>query len=111
MEVFVEHLGLTPLQAIQCATENGALCLRLKDKVGTIQKNRLADLLVVKGDPSKDVTLLGQREQLHAVMANGNFIDLQRKDPVRSNIPEWRCHDFGEILTKEIVAQARQNKK
>lgn len=110
MEVFVNHFGLTPLQAIQCATENGALCLRLKDKVGTVQKNRLADLLVVKGDPSQDVTLLGQRDKLHAVMANGNFIDLQRKDPVRSNIPEWRCHDFGDILTKDIVEQARAAK-
>ena len=107
MEVFVQHLGLTPLEAIKCATEYGSLCLRMKDKVGTLQKNRLADLLVVKGDPSKDVTVVGNRENLHAVMIGGKFVDLKREEPERLPIPEWRTHDFGQILTQEIVQSAR----
>jgi len=107
MEVFVKHLGLTPLEAIKCATEYGSLCLRMKDKVGTLQKNRLADLLVVKGDPSKDVTVVGNRENLHAVMIGGKFVDLKREEPERLPIPEWRTHDFGQILTKQIVQTAR----
>lgn len=107
MEVFVKYLGLTPVQAIQCATEKGALCLRMKDKVGTVQKDRLADLLIVNGDPSKDVTLLGKRENLDAVLLGGRFIDLGREDLPRTNMPEWRCHDFGEILTKDTVRNAR----
>lgn len=110
MEVFVKHFGLTPLQAIKCATEYGSLCLRMKDKVGTLQKNRLADLLVVKGDPATDVTVLGHRDKLHAVMLNGKFVDLTREEPQRSPMPEWRTHDFGQILTKEIVQSARGNK-
>lgn len=107
MEVFVKYLGLTPLQAIQCATENGALCLRMQGQVGTIQAGRLADMLVVNGDPSQDVTLLGKRENLHAVLAGGRFVDLTREDLPRTNMPEWRCHDFGEILTQDIVRNAR----
>lgn len=107
LEVFVKYLGLTPLQAIQCATEYGALCLRMKDKVGTVQPGRLADLLVVKADPSRDVTVLGDRRNLHAVMLGGRFIDLGRQDLPRTNMPDWRCHDFGEILTQDIVKGAR----
>ena len=53
MEVFVKYFGLSPLEAIQCATEKGALGLRMKDQVGTVQKGRLADLLVVKADLSR----------------------------------------------------------
>lgn len=107
MEVFVKYMGLTPLQAIQCATKNGALCLRMKDKVGTIQEGRLADLLVVNGDPIKDVTVLGKRENLEAVLLGGRFIELGRPDLPRTPMPEWRCHDFGDILTKDIVQKAR----
>ncbi len=47
--------GLTPLQAIQTATQNAAALLHLDDR-GTIAPGKLADLLLVDGDPSKDIT-------------------------------------------------------
>jgi imidazolonepropionase-like amidohydrolase len=107
MEVFVKHLGLTPLQAIQCATQSGALALRMKDKVGTIEAGRLADLLLIDGDPSKDVSVVGRRDKLRMVMLGGKPIDLLRTDPDRTPLPEWRVHEFGSILSKEVVQQAR----
>jgi imidazolonepropionase-like amidohydrolase len=110
MEVFVKHLGLTPLEAIRCCTEYGSHVMRMKDKVGTLQAGRLADLLVVNGDPSKDVTVVGQKDKLEGVMLGGRWIDLKQQAPERRPMPEWRCHDFGEILTKDIVRAARQGK-
>ena len=110
MEVFVRHLGLTPLEAIRCCTEYGSHVMRMKDKVGTLQAGRLADLLVVNGDPSKDVTVVGQKDKLEGVMLGGRWIDLTQQAPERRPLPEWRCHDFGEILTKDIVNAARQGK-
>jgi imidazolonepropionase-like amidohydrolase len=47
--------GLTPLQAIQTATKNAAALLHLDDR-GIIAPGKLADLLVVDGDPSKDIS-------------------------------------------------------
>jgi len=47
--------GLTPLQAIQTATKNAAALLHLQDR-GVIAPGKLADLLVVDGDPSKDIS-------------------------------------------------------
>ncbi len=50
--------GATPLQAIQIATLNSAEALGWKDKAGVIKPGAYGDLVGVKGDPTKDVTLL-----------------------------------------------------
>jgi len=47
--------GFTPEQAIQIATENGAKFLGILNHVGTIAKGKQADLVVVTGDPGKDI--------------------------------------------------------
>jgi len=107
LEVFVKYLGLSPLEAIRCATQYGALAIRLKDKTGTIEAGRLADMLLIDGDPSKDVTLLGRRDKLRMVMLGGKSINLERTEPERSRLPEWRVHEFGSILTKEVVSRVR----
>ena len=107
MEVFIKHFGLTPLEAIQCGTQSGALALRMQGQVGTLEAGRLADLIVVDGDPSRDITVLGRRDKIRMVMLGGKSIDLTRVEPERKPMPEWRTHDFGSILTKSIVQQSR----
>jgi imidazolonepropionase-like amidohydrolase len=47
--------GLTPLQAITAGTKNSAAALHIDDRFGTIQKGKVADLLVLDGDPSADI--------------------------------------------------------
>ena len=55
--------GLTPLEAITAATRTGAELLGL-DGAGTLQAGRLADLVLVCGDPSADITLLQDPSRL-----------------------------------------------
>jgi len=50
LEIFVE-LGMTPMQAILAGTRNGAEVLRKQKDLGTIQTGKLADIIVVDGDP------------------------------------------------------------
>jgi imidazolonepropionase-like amidohydrolase len=107
MEVFIKHMGLTPLEAIRCATQSGALALRMKGKVGTLEAGRLADLIVIDGDPVRDITVLGRRESIRKVILGGKSIDLTRQEPERRPMPEWRTHDFGSILSKTVVDEAR----
>ena len=48
--------GFSPLEAIKIATLNGAVYLERDDRVGTIAVGKAADLIVVAGDPSTDIT-------------------------------------------------------
>ncbi len=61
-------LGMTPLAAIQAATINAADLLGWKDRVGTLEPGRWADIVAVDGDPTKDVTIL---EHVKFVMKGG----------------------------------------
>jgi hypothetical protein len=54
LELLVEA-GVTPLEAISIATSNGAKYLGLEKEIGTIAPGLRADLVVVKGDPSKRI--------------------------------------------------------
>ena len=63
--------GQTPMQAIQAATVSAAELLGWSDRVGAIAPGRLADIIAVDGDPTKDVTLL---EKVAFVMKDGVVI-------------------------------------
>lgn len=54
VELLVEA-GFTPLEAIKIATYNGAQYLGELDRIGTIAAGKQADLVVIKGDPSKNI--------------------------------------------------------
>lgn len=54
LELLVES-GFTPVQAFQIATENGAKYLGEERRIGTIAAGKNADLVVIKGDPSKRI--------------------------------------------------------
>jgi imidazolonepropionase-like amidohydrolase len=74
LDYYVKH-GFAPLDVITWATRNGAGLLEAGDELGTIEAGKLADLLVVNGDPSRDITLFKDRGNLDVVMKGGNFIE------------------------------------
>jgi imidazolonepropionase-like amidohydrolase len=56
IELLVETDGFTPLEAIKISTLNGAIALGFDKEIGTIEKGKLADFLIIDGDPSKDIS-------------------------------------------------------
>lgn len=56
IELLAEADGFTPLQAIKIATLNGAITLGFEKKIGTIEVGKNADLLIIDGDPSKNIS-------------------------------------------------------
>ena len=54
IELLVEA-GLTPLEAIRVATLNGAKYLEVEDELGTIEVGKIADLVVINGDPTSKI--------------------------------------------------------
>ena len=74
LELLVES-GFTPLEAIQAATGTAAGFLYREQDLGTLQPGRLADLVVVSGDP---VQRIADIRQVARVMAGGQWIDIAR---------------------------------
>ena len=58
MSALVES-GMDPLRVISAATKNGAEIMGLADEIGTIEPGKLADVIVVDGDPLFDINVLG----------------------------------------------------
>lgn len=67
--------GMTPLQAIQAATRNGAQALGRERDIGAIAAGRYGDLIAVTGDPTANVRLL---EKPDAVVKGGKLIEPAR---------------------------------
>src|SRR6516225_1517232 len=66
--------GLTALQALQAATGRAAECLGLERDIGTVEKGKRADLIVVAGDPLSDVTVLQNPERIALVLKGGDMV-------------------------------------
>lgn len=69
--LYVEDAGIPALDVIRWATRHGAEAMGLGDETGTIEPGKLADLLVVDGDPSSDITILRERANLLAILLGG----------------------------------------
>jgi imidazolonepropionase-like amidohydrolase len=65
---------LSPAEIIRSATTIGAQVTRMEGKIGCLKPGAFADLLVVDGDPLKNLTLLGdQGRHLSIIMKGGRF--------------------------------------
>src|SRR5271163_1933585 len=83
IELLVEA-GLTPLQAIQVLTENGAMYLGRQDQIGTLAAGKQADLVLIKGDPSKTIDDI---EKVETVFKAGVGYDSKKLiDSVRGQV-------------------------
>ena len=71
-EIYTKEIGIPALSVIRWATKNGAAAMGMADEVGTIEEGKLADLLVVDGDPTADISCL--RTQIQVVMQNGKIV-------------------------------------
>ena len=104
LQVFVEDLGMTPLQAINSATEQGARALKLEGELGCIKPGYLADILVFDGEPDISVTQLGEQHRFRTIMKAGRVIDTRSPLPSDWQLPGWRVSEYSErILTRELV--------
>jgi imidazolonepropionase-like amidohydrolase len=78
-EIYTETLGIPPLVVLQWATRNGAEAMGRGDELGTVEVGKLADLLVVDGDPSTDIGVL--RDGIRLVMLDGEVVRDRLEEP------------------------------
>ena len=70
VEILVER-GMSNMPAIQACTGLAAECAGLEKEIGTLEAGKLADLLVLDGDPLRDIAVLRDREKIKLVMKGG----------------------------------------
>ncbi|MGZ3673017.1 MAG: amidohydrolase family protein [Ktedonobacterales bacterium] len=71
LSLMMEHGGMTAMQAIVASTRSAAELLRLDDQLGTLAVGKLADVLVVNGDPLADIRVLEDKQNLALVLKGG----------------------------------------
>lgn len=74
LELYVKKLGVPPLDVLRWATKNGAELMGMGEETGTIETGKLADLVVVDGDPLVDIACLAPRDNLKAVLLGGSWM-------------------------------------
>jgi imidazolonepropionase-like amidohydrolase len=66
--------GMTPMEAIMASTSAAARLIGIHDSVGTIEKGKQADLLLIAGNPLKRISLFRDRDRIAGVMQGGRFV-------------------------------------
>jgi len=90
LALLVEEVGMSPLAALQSATLNAARFFGLQDSLGTIEKGKVADLVLLDANPLEDIR---NTQKIRAVVLNGRYLD-------RAALDE---------LLAEAAATAKQN--
>ena len=73
LSLFVDLLGFTPVETLVAATQYGGQLMGMGDELGLLRSGYLADMLVVKGDPTHDISLLEDAANLHHIVQGGRF--------------------------------------
>lgn len=70
LQLFVQA-GFTPLEALQCATRNPAEYLGKLDEMGTVEKGKVADLVLLDANPLDDIA---NTQRIAGVVAAGRYL-------------------------------------
>lgn len=67
-------LGMSPMESILASTAQAARLIGIQEKVGTLERGKVADLILVEGNPLKKIALLQDRNRMMGVMKAGRFV-------------------------------------
>ncbi len=74
LQLMHERIGMTPMETIVASTSAAADAIGVGDITGTLEPGKVADLLIVAGDPLADLTLLQDRSKLQGVLKEGRLL-------------------------------------
>jgi len=77
--------GFTPMEALQTATLNPAKFLGMEDRLGTVEKGKLADLVLLDANPLDDIR---NTQKIAAVVVNGRYLSRKDLDKMLAGVEE-----------------------
>lgn len=84
LEIYVRY-GMSEIQAIEAATRVNAEILGMGERLGTVEAGKEADVIVVKGDPLKDIRVLQDTENVVLVFKAGKLV-VDRRDRIKQSL-------------------------
>jgi imidazolonepropionase-like amidohydrolase len=92
--LLMERGGMTPMQIIVAGTKHSAHVCGLEHELGTIEKGKIADFIMVDGDPLEDLSVL--KNNLEMVVHSGVIIRDDRPIPQTHRQPSGRRGGSGD---------------
>ena len=74
IKLLVDYGGFSPMAAIEAGTRVSARVMGLENKLGTIEAGKLADIILVQGNPLDDIDILCKPENIRLVMKGGVLV-------------------------------------
>ncbi|MGH3240756.1 MAG: amidohydrolase family protein [Spirillospora sp.] len=96
--------GLSPMRALQAATQAAARCVGLERVSGTIAAGKYADLVVLDGDPLADI---GNTRRIHAVISRGRYLGPADRERILAEIETAAGERTGTADPAAMAAMAR----
>ena len=94
LRLFVDSVGMTPMEALASGTRQPAEWLRLGDSVGTIEARKVADLVLLDANPLQDIA---NTRRIAAVVLRGRLFQRRDLDALLASVrtmPDLRVNDW-----------------
>ena len=90
---------------MRCATVNNGTFVRENGEVGLLDAGKLADILVIDGDPLADITVLQDRSRIREIIQGGETINIDKDKNVRRLRSEFSYDMWSDVYTQELIAE------
>jgi imidazolonepropionase-like amidohydrolase len=80
LELMVKE-GFSPMEAIVAATKTASELMQMESEIGTVEEGKLADLIVVDGNPLEDIRILQDQSKIILVLKGGQILKSIEKNP------------------------------
>lgn len=104
LELFVNILDFTPMEAIVSATAGVAKLFMRENELGKIKPGYFADVILVNGDPLSDIAVLQDHSKLDVIMINGRVHKASYKEFIRIEQPQPVMAPKEEIKLNHYIA-------
>ncbi|MGD9538228.1 MAG: amidohydrolase family protein [Alphaproteobacteria bacterium] len=108
LEIYVKYFGFTPAEAIQAATVNNGQFVRHAGQVGALEQGRLADILVIDGDPLADIRVLQDRSRIREIFLGGETVTHEVNPKAHRLRSEFSYQMWNEVYSQARIAELRR---
>ncbi|MBV8408775.1 MAG: amidohydrolase family protein, partial [Alphaproteobacteria bacterium] len=105
LEIFVNDLGFSPVEALLAATRTNAGFLADGARIGCLAPGRAADFIALDGSPIDNISMLLDKSRIHAVHVDGRRVALPQRDYDPREVTDKAMVNWGDVYTQARVAE------